>query len=202
MELFQKAKTVRLRSYHDKYLLAGDDEETIWQDHDRSTKNTKWELEILKDSKVIRFRSCHGKYLTATNMPFLFGVTCKKVQQTMPHNLDSSVEWEPIRKGCQVRLKSCYGQYLRANGGLPPWRNSVTHDIPYRRATKDWILWDVVIVEFRSFVMKPPRPLQPITRPSNYSLSPDLLLLDLSSFARIEVCLLTFNDLIVYAKIL
>ncbi|MCI20033.1 hypothetical protein A2U01_0041194, partial [Trifolium medium] len=42
--------------------------------------------------------------------------------------LDSSVEWEPVR----------YGNFLIANGGLPPWRNSVT---------QDWILWDVDVLE-------------------------------------------------------
>ncbi|KAF1877645.1 hypothetical protein Lal_00040362 [Lupinus albus] len=63
--------------------------------------------------------------------------------------LDSSIEWEPIREGVQVRLKTRYGQYLRGNGGLPPWRNSITHDVPHRSATANWILWDVDIVELR-----------------------------------------------------
>jgi len=42
-----------------------------------------------------------------------------------------------------------YGQYLRANGGLPPWRNSITHDIPHRSTTQDWVLWDIDILESR-----------------------------------------------------
>ncbi|CAI9300879.1 unnamed protein product [Lactuca saligna] len=65
----------------------------------------------------------------------------------MRQRLDSSIELEPIREGFQVRLKNRYGNYLRANGGLPPWRNSVTHDIPYRHY--DWILWDVETMEAR-----------------------------------------------------
>lgn len=149
MELFQKAKTVRLKSHHEKYLLADDDEESVCQDRNGSVVNAKWTVEILEDINALRFKSCYGKYLTASNLPSLFGMTGKKVLQTLPRRLDSSVEWEPIREGYQVRLKTRYGLYLRANGGLPPWRNSVTHDIPHRSTTQDWVLWDVDVVEIR-----------------------------------------------------
>ncbi|KAI4311150.1 hypothetical protein MLD38_036068 [Melastoma candidum] len=66
---------------------------------------------------------------------------------TAPRHLSSSLEWEPMRDGFQVRLKTKYGNFLRANGGLSPWRNSITHDIPHRSATRDWILWEVDVVE-------------------------------------------------------
>ncbi|KAF7802926.1 Actin cross-linking [Senna tora] len=149
MEIFQKAKTVRLRSHHDKYLLADEDEETVYQDRNGCYKNAKWAVEIVENANFIRLKSCYGKYLTASNMPFLFGARGKKVLQTIPRRLDSSLEWEPLREGVQVRLKTRYGQFLRANGRLPPWRNSITHDIPHRTSTQDWILWDVDIVEIR-----------------------------------------------------
>ncbi|KAE9620030.1 putative actin cross-linking [Lupinus albus] len=150
MEFFQKANVVRLRSYHDKYMLAHDDQQCVYQDRNGSYKNAKWSVEIVEKSNVIRLKSCYGKYLTASNMPFLIKGTAKKVLQTMPtRRLDSSIEWEPIREGVQVRLKTRYGQYLRGNGGLPPWRNSITHDVPHRSATANWILWDVDIVELR-----------------------------------------------------
>lgn len=47
----------------------------------------------------------------------------------------------------QVRLMTWCGKYLRANGGTPPWRNSITHDGPYSGATQNWVLWDVEAVE-------------------------------------------------------
>ncbi|KAE8706734.1 putative Tetratricopeptide repeat (TPR)-like superfamily protein [Hibiscus syriacus] len=82
-------------------------------------------------------------------MPFLIGLRAKRVFQTLPRRLTPSVEWEPLREGVQVRFKTRYGQYLRANGWFPPWRGHITHDIPYRSVTQDWILWDVEILEDR-----------------------------------------------------
>lgn len=149
MEFFKKAKAVRFRSHHNKYLLAGDDEESIWQDRDGTVKNAKWTVEINESGNAIRLKSCYGKYLTASNMPGLLGMKSKKVVQTLPKSLDCSVEWEPIREGTfKMRLKMAgHGQFLRANGGVPPWRNSITHDTAHRCAAKDWVSWDVEVVE-------------------------------------------------------
>ncbi|CAK9170030.1 unnamed protein product [Ilex paraguariensis] len=148
MEYFQKAKSIRLRSHHDKYLLAEEDQESVYQDRSGTIKNAKWTVEFVEGiENVIRLRSCYGKYLTATEEQVLLGVTGRKVLQTTPRKLDSSVEWEPIRDGFKVKLKTRYGNYLRANGGLPPWRNSITNDIPHRH--HDWILWEVDVVEQR-----------------------------------------------------
>ncbi|CAI9092753.1 OLC1v1028079C1 [Oldenlandia corymbosa var. corymbosa] len=162
MELFHNAKAVRLKSVHNKYLTAEDDEESVTQDRNGSSKEARWTVEYVENSDhVIRLKSCYNRYLSASNQPFLLGMTGRKVLQTRPQRLDSSVEWEPIREGDQVKLKTRYGQFLRANGGLPPWRNSVTHDIPHRTSTQDWILWDVHVVEIvvQSPVPKPPPPL-------------------------------------------
>ncbi|KAI5580782.1 hypothetical protein POPTR_008G193900v4 [Populus trichocarpa] len=151
MDFFLNAKTVRLRSHHDKYLLAEEDEDSVTQDRNGSSKIARWTVEPVPGSdSIIRLKSCNGKYLTASNEPFLLGMTGRKVLQTVPRRFDSSVEWEPVREGGQVKLKTRYGNFLRANGGLPPWRNSVTHDIPHRSATQDWILWDVDVVETRA----------------------------------------------------
>ncbi|KAJ9135198.1 hypothetical protein P3X46_032407 [Hevea brasiliensis] len=169
MELFRKAKVIRLRSHHDKFLLADDDEESVSQDRNGAVMNARWTVEILEKAYGIRLKSCYGKYLTASNMPFLLGMTGKKVLQSLPRRLDSSVEWEPIREGVQVKLKTRYGQYLRANAGLPPWRNQITHDVPYRSSTQDWILWDIDIVEMRrrdpSPEPPPPPPQSTTNRP-------------------------------------
>ncbi|KNA09712.1 hypothetical protein SOVF_151110 [Spinacia oleracea] len=152
MDLFYNAKTVRLKSHHDKYLIAEDDKESVTQDRNGSARNARWVVEPVKGSNhIIRLKSCYGKYLTASNQHFLLGMTGSKVLQTMPRKLDSSVEWEPTKDGSQVRLKTRYGNYLRANGGLPPWRNSVTHDVPHRTATQDWVVWNVDILEISDY---------------------------------------------------
>lgn len=150
MELIRSAKTIRLKSHHDKYLLADEDEEHVVQDRQGSVRNARWTVEFPDTSdSVFRLKSCYGRYLTASNVPFLLGMTGRKVLQTLPSRLDSSVEWEPVRDGFQVKLKTRYGQFLRANGGMKPWKNSITHDIPRRTSTQDWVLWDVEIVEVR-----------------------------------------------------
>lgn len=171
MDLFHRAKAVRLRSHHDKYLLADEDEESVFQDRNGSSRSARWTVEFVEGENVLRLRSCHGKYLTASNSPFLLGMTGKKVLQTHPKRLDSSLEWEPVREGFHVKLKTRYGNYLRANGGLPPWRNSVTHDIPHRTATQDWVLWEVDVVEIQ--VDSPGRSPQKADSPSNLQANKD-----------------------------
>uniref|UniRef100_A0A0E0LI27 Uncharacterized protein n=1 Tax=Oryza punctata TaxID=4537 RepID=A0A0E0LI27_ORYPU len=146
MELFERARTVRLRGHHDKYLHAEEDESRVSQDRNASSPNARWVVEPVPNAPgVLRLRSRYGRYLAASNEPFLLGVTGRRVLQTLPHRLDSSVEWIPVRDGAHARLRTRYGNYLRANGGLPPWRNSVTHDVPHRHA--GWILWEVEVVE-------------------------------------------------------
>ncbi|XP_030497051.2 uncharacterized protein LOC115712813 isoform X1 [Cannabis sativa] len=148
IDIFHNAKAVRLRSHHDKFLLADEDEESVIQGRNGSSKNARWTIEFVTGSdSVIRLKSNYNKYLTASNHAFLLGMTGQKVVQSLPRGLDSSIEWEPIKEGNHVKFKTRSGHFLRANTGLPPWRNSVTHDIPYRTSTQDWILWHVEIVE-------------------------------------------------------
>ncbi|KAL8518828.1 hypothetical protein ACS0TY_009977 [Phlomoides rotata] len=160
MDLFFHAKSVRLKNCHDKFLTAEEDEETVTQSRDGSSKAAKWAVEYVGSSdNFIRLKSCYGKYLTASNQPFLLGMTGRKVLQTVPTRLDGSVEWEPVRERGAVKLKTRYGQFLRANGGLPPWRNSVTHDIPHRTSTKEWVQWEVHTMEILSPAVRPAPPL-------------------------------------------
>lgn len=151
MEFFTKTKAVKLRSHLEKYLIADEDLETARQTrHGSSRKAAIWFVELVDEkSHVIRLKSCYGRYLTASDMPFLLGMTGKKVIQTelSENNFDNwKLEWEPIRDGFQVKLKSWCGKFLRANGGTPPWRNSVTHDEPHTGSTRKWILWDIEAV--------------------------------------------------------
>ncbi|KAG4208635.1 hypothetical protein ERO13_A03G145700v2 [Gossypium hirsutum] len=193
MDLFLNAKAVRLRGHHDKYLVAEEDEESVSQDRNGSSKSARWTVEFVPGSEnIIRLKSFYNKYLTASNQPFLLGMTGRKVIQSLPRRLDSSVEWEPIKVGSQAKLKTRYHNFLRANGGLPPWRNSVTHDIPHRTATQDWVLWDVDIVEIQ--VQSPgsgPRPSAPPAVPHAGSLnfeptSPSAVSANSGNFSRQE----------------
>lgn len=149
MESFNKVQAVRLRSHLDKYLVADDDNQTVRQSRNGTSRRAKWLVEFVEGkSHVVRLKSWNGMYLTATDLPFLLGMTGKKVLQTTPdHSYELKYEWEPIRDAFQVKLRTWCGTYLRANGGTPPWRNSITHDDPHTSSTQNWVLWDVEPVE-------------------------------------------------------
>lgn len=152
MDSFKKAKVVRLRSQHQKYLTASEDEDSVKQSRNGSSKNARWTIEPIEGKpNVIRLKSCYSwKYLSASEEPFLLGWTGKRVFQSSPRlRLDSTVEWEPIKhgSGSLVKLMTRNGNFLRGNAGVPPWNNSVTHDVPSRNTTQDWILWNVDIIE-------------------------------------------------------
>ena len=71
MDLFRNATAVRLRSHHDKYLLADDDEDSVTQDRNDSAKHARWTVEFVDDdgggANFLRLKSCFGQYLTASN---------------------------------------------------------------------------------------------------------------------------------------
>ncbi|GLJ31310.1 hypothetical protein SUGI_0628150 [Cryptomeria japonica] len=148
MESFQGAKYVRLRSHHDKYLCAGEDQNIVNQTRDGADRSATWQVEFIEGQSKIRLKSCYNRYLTATEMPFLLGWTGKKVLQTVPSRLDSSVEWEPVQDGnSHIFLKTKYGTYLRVNGFTKPWKDRVTHDVPRRTITQYWVFWEVEVTE-------------------------------------------------------
>jgi hypothetical protein len=85
MELFARAKVVRLRSHHDKFLYADEDEVRVTQDRDGSSANARWTVEAAPHSAgAVCPRSRYGRYLTASGEPFLLGMTGRKVTQTAP----------------------------------------------------------------------------------------------------------------------
>lgn len=150
MEFFTKTNVVRLRSHLDKYLVADADGSHVHQSRKASGRGARWTVEEITEGGTdkVRLRSCHGRYLTATEAPFLFGMTGKKVlQMEFEPGADFKHDWEVTRDGFQVKLMSWSGKFLRANGGTPPWRSSVTVDEPHSSATKDWVLWDVETVK-------------------------------------------------------
>ncbi|PWA61409.1 actin cross-linking [Artemisia annua] len=150
MEFFDKVVAIRLKSHLDKYLIAGDDTQTVRQSKSAgSTPAARWLIEHV-DSNTIRLKSCYGRYLTACSTPVLLGTTGNKIIQSIPNNAtrDVATEWQPIRDGFQFKLKSMSsGTYLRANGAMPPWRNTVTHDGSFTSAMNNWILWEVETVD-------------------------------------------------------
>lgn len=150
MEFFVKTKAVRLKSHLNKYLVADEDQISTRQSRSGAARKARWLVELVDTNPhVIRLKSCHGRYLSASGDAFLLGMTGHKVLQVIPENQakDLTIEWEPIRDGFQVKLRAYGGTFLRANGGTPPWRNSVTHDSPHAAATHDWVVWDVEAVE-------------------------------------------------------
>ncbi|XAR71220.1 hypothetical protein NMG60_11028384 [Bertholletia excelsa] len=196
MEFFRVAETVRLRSIHDKYLLADNDKVSVCQDRCGSSRRARWTVELVDDvENVVRLRSCYGKYLTAIDEQYLMGVTGRKVSQTLPQKLDSKLEWEPIREDHRIRLRTRYGNYLRANGGLPPWRNSITHDIPHRH--HDWVLWQIDVLRERPKPMPAPEDesvsdLDPWSPTFNLR-SPKLAAIEASEPAKSEGRMIYFN---------
>lgn len=151
MEFFNKSKTVKLKSHLGKYLVADSDNKNnnLRQSKKGTTKTALWSIELVENKPHhIRLRSHNGRYLTATDTPFLLGMTGDKVVLTdYDAGLSWKYEWEPIKEGYSVKLRSWCGKLLRGNGGTPPWRNSVTHDDPYTAATNNWILWGVEDVD-------------------------------------------------------
>lgn len=151
MEFFNKAKAVRLQSHLGKYLVADDDETTVRQSRNAASRNARWTVEFVEGKcNRIRLKSCHGLYLTAAEEAFLLGMTGRKVLQTLPaKQTDTAIEWRPVKEGQSVKLMTVHGDFLRGNGGSPPWRNSVTHDVPHRTATQSWVLWGVEVVDIK-----------------------------------------------------
>ncbi|KAI3500806.1 hypothetical protein L1887_36631 [Cichorium endivia] len=169
MDFFPHRSTVRLKSYRDKYLVADNDEESVSQNRDGSTRNSHWTVEVI-DEDCISLRSCYGKYLTASNRPSIPGMRARylKVTQTRLGNINpddpisaaddcsvtgkwsSALQWVPVitEDASEVRLKTHYGNYLQSNKGPPPLGTMVTHDLPRKEGPMNKrISWQVELVD-------------------------------------------------------
>jgi hypothetical protein len=47
MDLVRNAKVVRLRSHHEKYLVAEEDKESVFQGRNGSSRNALWTVELV-----------------------------------------------------------------------------------------------------------------------------------------------------------
>ncbi|GAA0186211.1 hypothetical protein LIER_33499 [Lithospermum erythrorhizon] len=99
MELLKKAKLVKLKSQHNKYLIADDEEEKVRQEREGSSKHARWTVEFLDDfENSIRLKSCFGKYLTATDEQFVLGVTGRHTDWILCEVEVVAVRQEPPKK--------------------------------------------------------------------------------------------------------
>lgn len=130
-------------------MVAGSDGVSVKQTKNGNTRQACWAVETPQDKpNMVRLRSCYDKFLTASEEPFLLGWTGKKAQQTVQSETNLSVLWEPISEEFYVKLRNpLTGKFLRANTGTPPWKDTVTVDVPERKSTQDWVLWVVDIVD-------------------------------------------------------
>lgn len=145
MDLLLKTGAVKLRSHLGKLLVGDEDNETVRQSRNEKTRRAIWLVEPSPNNPdLVRLKNLtSGLYLTASDSPFLLGMTGKRVLQLSIFD-PTRVEWEPIIDGFQVKFRSTKeGKYLRANGGTPPWRNSVTYDTPLTGGTSNWTFWDI-----------------------------------------------------------
>lgn len=171
MQFFRDAHSVRLLAHTGKYLWADEDKKSVAQRRGRDAYGAIWRVELVADKNAVRFKSVYDLYLMASDYAFLLGATGKKVLQSFASKADSALEWEPVEAGTFVKLKTKGDKFLRANGGMPPYRNSVTHDVPVLASNQPVVLWEVEVVRKRD---APSTHFLPLRQSSASSPSPQL----------------------------
>ena len=147
MEFFRDVHSVRLLGHTGKYLWADDDRRSVAQKRGQDTYGVIWRVELVPDRNIIKLKSVYDLFLFASDYPFLLGATGKKVVQAFHSEKNEALEWEPIAAGTYVKLRTKGDKFLRANGGVPPYRGSVTHDVPVLASSQHVVLWDVEVVK-------------------------------------------------------
>nr|XP_048332704.1 uncharacterized protein LOC125423151 [Ziziphus jujuba var. spinosa] len=116
MESFRKAKKVRLRNRHGKYMVAKDNESSVVLDRNGLLERAKWTVEFVEGSNSVRLKSCYNKYLTISCHRLAPLSKGRKVEQTSLSFDDPYVQWQPIQDGEHIKLKSQQG-FLRGYTG-------------------------------------------------------------------------------------
>lgn len=145
MDFFKDVHSVRLLGHKGKFLWADDDRRSVAQKKGQDSYGVIWRVELVPERNAIRLKSVYDLYLIASDYPFLLGATGKKVMQSFDSRAEN-VEWEPLSAGEFVKLRTKGDKFLRANGGMPPYRNSVTHDVPVLSSNQHVVLWEVDVV--------------------------------------------------------
>ncbi|KAL5202250.1 hypothetical protein ABZP36_013202 [Zizania latifolia] len=163
MELFENARSVRLKSHLGTYLCAMDDGggEAVSHGYRRNCRGTVWAVETAGED-YIRLLGQRGLYLCATELPAALdgrrgSAACCRVIQGLPSTPnDGAFLWTPRRDGEHLTLTGLYGRLLRARFGQTPQENAVTVD---REVVPDECSWVVEVVPAEAAPPMTPWPL-------------------------------------------
>ncbi|KAF2931534.1 uncharacterized protein [Oryza sativa Japonica Group] len=152
MEVFENARSVRLRSHLGTYLCAADDGgggggEAVTHGYRRNCRGTVWAVETSGDDYV-RLQGHRGLYLCATELPAALDGGCRGsaaccwvIQAGSPPSPnDGAFLWTPRREGEHLTLTGLYGRLLRARFGLTPRENAVTVDRDAAPEESSWVV--------------------------------------------------------------
>ncbi|KAF0925337.1 hypothetical protein E2562_016029 [Oryza meyeriana var. granulata] len=147
MEIFENARSVRLKSHLGTYLCALDDcgGEAVSHGYRRNCRGTVWAVETFGD-EYVRLQGQRGLYLCATEIPAALdgcrgSAACCWVIQGLPSNPnDGSFLWTPRWEGEHLTLTGLYGRLLRARFGLTPQENAVTVDHDAVPEESSWVV--------------------------------------------------------------
>lgn len=148
MELFENARSVRLKSHLGTYLCAADDAEAVSHGYRRNSRGTVWAVEPAGD-EYVRLQGQRGLYLGAADPGAALDAatpSCRVVQGLPSTPNDSAFLWTPRREdgerggaGC-LTLSGPLGRLLRASFGETPRDNAVTLDFEVGPEESAWVV--------------------------------------------------------------
>lgn len=144
MELFENARSVRLKSHLGTYLCAADDAEAVSHGYRRNSRGTVWAVEPAGD-EYVRIQGQRGLYLGAADPAAALDAatpSCRVVQGVPSTPNDSAFLWTPRRErgaGC-LTLSGPLGRLLRVSFGETPRDNAVTLDFDVGPEESAWVV--------------------------------------------------------------